>query len=222
MTKRGWALLGAILGGAIGAAIAWRLLNGRFDHPGDWRGGAARFFGWATALGLVAGYAVGGRLARAVPARRDGFRLSFRRIDPEAAGYRNLTTLAVADLVAALTASGYEPYTEGCDSLGHRVGPIDLRTPLAGANVAISDPGVRGWIRVQLAPPIDGAPRSLGLIEMWPERGGSAEELGSFALRALDGLLDELTAAPESSMLGEDPASLVTAGLPDRPRHRQA
>lgn len=105
MNKHGWALGGAILGGALGAAIAWLLVGGQ-----SWRGGAAELSGLATAFGI---------------------------------------------------------------------------------------------------------------IEMWPEQGESTQELGTFTLRALDGLLDGLTAARESSTPGEAPASLHTAALPDRPRHRK-
>jgi hypothetical protein len=58
--------------------------------------------------------------------------------------------------------------------------------------------------------------RALGRI--WSEKGDSAEELALFTLKVLDGLVGDLTAARESSRLSQDPASLLTAGLGERPR----
>jgi hypothetical protein len=58
----------------------------------------------------------------------------------------------------------------------------------------------------------------MGLVETWSEKGESAEELALFTLKVLDGLVDELTASRETSRLGEDPVSLLTAGLGERPK----
>jgi hypothetical protein len=43
-----------------------------------------------------------------------------------------------------------------------------------------------------------------------------------FTLRELGVMLPSLAAARESSKLGEDPVSLLIAGLPDRPHWRRA
>jgi hypothetical protein len=161
------------------------------------------------------------QVAGRAPVTRDGFTLAYASIKPKPDGYRELTTARVADLLAALQAVGYAPTAQACDDTGEPTGPIAPETPLSGVNVALRDPGVRGWIRVQLSQPIEGRPRSLGLIEMWSMRGDSTEELALFTLRALDALLEGVTASRESSVLSNDPASMLTAGLAERPMHRR-
>lgn len=79
---------------------------------------------------------------------------------------------------------------------------------------------MKGWIRVQLAPPPEDSARAMGLIETWTTRGETANELALFALRALDGLLGQLTASYDDSALSSDPAKLFVAALPERPKHR--
>jgi len=221
MNKRWWLVLGAIAGGTIAGAIAWMLASDDIYKAGDWRQGAARFIGMVTTLGVAGGYLLARQLAGRAPLTRDGFTLSYGRIEPKPDGYRETTTPRVSDLLAALAAVGYEPQPERCDDTGEPSGPIDPQTPLAGANLAIRDPGVRGHIRLQLTQPIEGRPRSLGLLETWSQRGDSTEELALFTLRVLDKLLDNLTAARESSRLSDDAPSLITAGLGERPVHRK-
>jgi hypothetical protein len=215
-----WIVLGTVAGGVVAGAIAWALAGADVNKEGDWRNGAARFLGFVTALGLVGGHLVARRLVAGVAVTRDGYTLSYRAIHPTAEGYREMKTTSVADLLAALAATGYRPRAEACDEAGQPAGSIDATHPLAGANVAIRDPGVRGWIRLQLAPPIEGRARALGLVEVWSERGTSADELALFTLRALDGLIGSVAASRESSRLSEDPVSLLTAGLGERPVHR--
>ena len=161
------------------------------------------------------------RLTRGVAVSRDGFTLSYRPLEPVASGYRELTALAVSDLLERLRAVGYAPILEACDELGERAGAGDPSIPLAGANVALRNPGVRGWIRVQLSVPAEGQARALGLLEIWSERGDSAEEFGLFTLRALGELVGSLAASRESSRLSEDAVGMLTAGLADRPVHRR-
>lgn len=221
MWKRWAPVFGALIGGAIAAAIAWTLAGSDVNRLGDWRGGSARFIGMVTALGVFVGFFATARLTRGAPVTRDGFTLSFRPLEPIPAGYRELTTLTVEDLLSRLREAGYAPKLGACDEVGERVGDGDPTTPLVGANISIADPGVRGWIRVHLPRPAQGQVRALGLVEVWSERGDSAEELALFALRALDGLVGNLAASRESSRLSEDRASLVVAGLADRPVHRR-
>jgi len=174
-----------------------------------------------SALGLFIGLAVAARLTRRIKLSRDGFTLSYQRIEPTATGYRELSTLVVEDLLRGLRDAGYEPTIMACDSTGEPRGPLDPTTPLAGANVAIRDRGVRGYVRLQLAPPPDGQARAMGACEIWSERGDSAEELALFTLRALDPLVGELRAVRETSRLSEDPVKLLTAGLGERPVYRR-
>ncbi len=213
-----WIVLGTLAGGAAGFAISWALAADDIHQLGDWRAGAQRFIGFATALGLFTGFAITTRITRGKRVTRDGFTLSYRRIEPTATGYRELSTLAVEDLLAGLRRVGYTPRAAECDDTGAARGPIEPTRPLAGANVVIGDPRVRGSIRVQLAPPPEGVSRAMGLVEIWSEHGGSAEELALFTLQVLDGMVGDLTASRESSQLGQDPVSLLTAGLDERPR----
>lgn len=215
-----WVLLGTLVGGAIGFAISWTLAADDIHQVGDWRGGAQRFIGFATVLGLIAGSVITARITRGKPVTRGGFALSYRRIEPTAVGYRELSTLTVEELLAGLRGVGYAPEVAASDDLGTVRGPLDPTTPLAGANFAIRDARVRGWIRVQLATPPEDAARALGLVEIWSEQGDSAEELALFTLKVLGGLVGDLTAARDTSQLGQDPVSLLTAGLGERPRLR--
>lgn len=212
-----WGLFGAFVGGAVGFAISWSLASNDMGQPGDWRGGAARFIGFATTLGLFAGIVIAVRITRGKAVTRDGFTLSYRRIEPTATGYREAATPTVEDLLAGLRRLGYAPQATAGDDLGEARRPIDPTTSLAGANVELRAPRVRGWIRVQLGSPPEGAARALGLVEIWSEQGGSAEELALFTLKVLDGLVRDLTASRESSRLSQDPVSLLTAGLGERP-----
>src|SRR5262249_54536973 len=148
-----WVVLGTVVGGAIGFAISWGLAADDIGQAGDWRGGAQRFIGFATTLGLVGGAAISSRVGRGKPVARDGFTLSYPRIGPTAAGYREVTRLTVEDLLAGLRRTGYEPKAAAGDDLGAVRGPIDPTTPLAGANVEIRAPRVHGSIRLQLASP---------------------------------------------------------------------
>jgi hypothetical protein len=213
-----WAWLGAAVVGAAGIAIGLALAGDDIDKVGG--RGAARFVGMCGALGGFAGYLITARLTRGERLTRDGFTLSYRPLAPTAASYRENTTLTVADLIAGLSKLGYEPRAEACDDFGTRRGSIDETTPLQGASVAIIDAGVRGWIRIALAPFTDTQPRTLGLVEMWSRRGESVEELALFTLRVLDGLVAELAAVRESSRLSPDPIPMVTAALGERPVHR--
>lgn len=222
MTQRArwWPWVGAAVGGGIGLAIGLALAGDDVNKLGDWRNGAARFIGMAGAIGLFAGYVIVQQITRGKHVTRDGFTLSYRPIAPTAEGYREMKVATVADLIAGLVKVGYEPHTEACDDFGVRSGSIDDKTALPGANVAITDPGVRGWIRVALAPANENQTRALGLIEMWSEGGDSVEELALFTMRTLDALVGELAAARESSRLSADPIPLLTAGLGERPVHR--
>src|SRR5687767_7371485 len=223
MHKRWWWLVvGALGGGAIAATIAWMLAGDDVNKLGDWRHGPGRFIGAVTAIGIMGGYVIARQLAGKAPATRDGFTVSYLPLDPKAEGYREMTTPRVEDLLAELRAVGYAPTTEQCDATGEPRGvPIDPTSALGGVNFAIRDPGVRGWVRLQLSPPINNQPRSLGLLEIWAQRGDSTEELALFVLRALDKLLDDVKAARESSVLSQDAAAMLTAGLGERPVHRK-
>lgn len=216
--KRWWPVLGGIVGGAIGGAVGWALAGDDIHQLGDWRAGALRFIGLVAALGIAIGYVGVARVTRGVAVTRDGFTLSYRPLVAVPTGYRELTMLSVSDLLDRLRAIGYQPVLEGCDTLGQRAGAGDPTTPLVTANVAIRDPRVRGWIRLQLVPAAEGQARALGLLEIWTERGDSAEELALFTLRALGELVSNLAAARESSSLSEDPVAILTAGLAERPR----
>jgi hypothetical protein len=211
-----WAWLGAVVGGATGLAIGLALAGGDINKPFG-TNGAARFIGMCSAIGGLGGYAITSLLTRSARLTRDGFTLSYRPLAPTAAGYREHTTLTVADVIAGLAKLGYEPRAEACDDFGTRRGSIDETTPLQGVSVAIIDPGVRGWIRIALAPFTDMQPRALGLVEIWSRRGESTEELALFTLRVLDGFVAELAAARETSHLSPDPIAMVTAGLGERP-----
>jgi hypothetical protein len=219
--KRWGPILGLLVGGAIGFAIGWYLASGDVNKMGDWRQGAARFIGMASVIGMVGGYVVGMLAFRGVHVTRDGFTVSYKPAEAVPQGYRELKTLTVGDLVEKLKAFGYQPALEACDGLGQRGRPGDPDVPLVGANVALVDPGVRGWVRVELPVPAEGRARALGLVEIWSERGESAEELALFTLRALGELVHGVAASRESSQLSEDPVAMVTAGLAERPQHRK-
>lgn len=213
-----WSALGGLIGGLGAGALAWMVLGNDADTLGDWRGsGARRFLGMAFAIGFFVGAFIAARLAHGPLRSRDGFTLSYPLIEPQASGYRELTTLAVADLLAALRAFGYEPHAEACDAVGKRAGTLEPATPLAGANVALVDPGVRGWLRLELPIPLERRERAMGLLELWSGRGDSTTEFAMFTLRALDGLIGGVAAVRESSRLSEDRVSALTAGLGDRP-----
>jgi hypothetical protein len=163
--KRWLPVFGALVAGAIAAAIAWPIASPDMSKLGDWHNGAARFFGLITVLGVGAGFFVTRRIVAGPQVSRDGFTLSYGRVDPKPDGYREMTTITVGNLTAALAARGYEPRTAACNAEGTIAGSIENNTPLAGANFAIRDAGVRGWIRIQLAPTVEGRERSLGLVE---------------------------------------------------------
>ena len=220
--KRWLPLILAPIGGAIAFAIAYALASDDIHKAGDFHEGPQRFIGFVAAGGVGAGFFLGVLISRGRARERDGYTLVYRRIEPTATSYREVTTLTVADLVAALRTFGYEPRIDGCTDDGVRKGELDPSTALAGANVALTDRGVRGWLRLQLPVPQDGQPRALGLLEVWIDRGESAREFALFVMRALDGLVGGLSATPESSQLSDDPVSLLTAGLGDRPAHRRA
>lgn len=216
-----WPVLGALALGGLGAALGWYLASDDINKVGDWRNGAARFVGMGGAIGLCVGWYATVRLTRGTSLARTGLMLGYKRIEPTSTGYREVATLTVEDLLARLRAVGYQPIAKACDELGTIRGPLDTTTPLAGSNVAITDPRVKGHIRVQLAtPPRDNA-RALGLIETWSSKGDSATELALFALRALDGMLGDLTASYDDSGLSADPAKLFVVALPEKPQHRR-
>jgi hypothetical protein len=207
----------AIACGAAACAIAYAAAGNDVDNVGDWRHGALRFIGFAGALGVFGGYLVTARLVRGPRLARDGFTLTYRRIEPKPDGYRALETLQVKDLLAGLREVGYEPRAEACDELGNRRGKLDEGEALAGTNVAVVEPRVHGWIRVELPIPAAGMARGMGLVEIWSSGGTSAEELAMFAMRVLGTLVDGLSAARESSVTTPDPIATVTSGLADRP-----
>jgi hypothetical protein len=219
--KRWLPLVGAAIGGSVAAAVAWAFMGADVEKLGDWRNGPLRFFGMLTALGLFVGYFVMARVTRGRPVSRDGFTLSLSPLEPVATGYRELATVTIEGLVERLRAARYAPRLEACNELGERAGACDPAAPLAGVNVAIIDPGVRGWIRLQLPVPAANQARALGLLEIWSEGGESTEELALFTLRALGELVSGLAAKRETSSLSEDPVALLTAGLAERPVHRR-
>jgi hypothetical protein len=212
-----WPVLGALAVGVVAATIAYALASGDLDGPTN---GAARFVGMAGGIGLCVGWYVTVLVTRGGRVARHGMTLGYQRIEPTATGYREITTLTIEDLLAKLREAGYAPTAKACDELGTVRGSIDNNTPLAGANFAITDLKVKGWVRVQLAPPPDGSARAMGLIEAWTARGEAAGELALFTLRALDGMVGRLMASYDDSALGGDPAKLFVAALPERPKHR--
>lgn len=194
-----WPVLGALVVGGIAATIAYLAASHDIDNAVT--NGPARFVGMAGGIGLCVGWYVTLLLTRGARVARHGITLSYQRIEPMATSYREIAMLTVDDLLAKLREVGYEPTAKACDEFGTVRGPIESSTPLAGANVAITDPKVKGWIRVQLAPPPEDSARAMGLIETWTTRGEAAGELALFALRALDGLLGQLTASYDDSAL---------------------
>ncbi|HTL37027.1 MAG TPA: hypothetical protein VL326_28015 [Kofleriaceae bacterium] len=218
--KRWGPILGALLGAVIGFALGWHYAADDIHKVGDWRHGAQRFIGFTSVIGLAIGYIAMMQLTRGAKLTRDGFTVSYKPAEAVPDGYRELKTLTVGDLVKRLEAVGYQPALEACDMLGQRMKPGDPGVPLVGANVALVDPGVRGWVRVQLPPPAEGQKRAMGLVEIWSERGESAEEMALFTLRMLGELVHGVAAARESSRLSEDPVAMLTAGLAERPKHR--
>jgi len=218
--KRWAPVLAALVGGAVAFAIAWHFASADVNKEGDWRNGAARFIGMVSVIGMAVGYIGTSLLTRGVAVTRDGFTISYKPADAVPQGYRELKLLTVGDLVERLKAVGYRPSLEACDALGQRGKPGDPGVPLVGANIALVDPGVRGWVRIELPVPTEGQGRALGLVEIWTERGESAEEMALFTLRALGELVHGLAASRESSRLSEDPVAMLTAGLNERPQRR--
>jgi hypothetical protein len=202
-------------------AIAYWFASGDIGKAGDWRSGALRFIGFAAALGLFAGYVATAVVVRGLGVARGGFTLSYPKIVPRAESYRQVSTLVVGDLVASLRAAGYEPTFHACDETGTPRSALDPTTLLAGCNVAIVDPGVRGWVRLELPLPRESQPRGLGLVETWSKRGPSTEELALFVIKSLDRLVGDVHASREDSRTSPDPASLVTAELGDRAVYRR-
>ncbi|HUS29744.1 MAG TPA: hypothetical protein VMZ53_14670 [Kofleriaceae bacterium] len=219
--KRWGPLVGALVGGAIGFAIGWHFASNDVNKLGDWRNGAARFIGMTSAIGMIVGYVVAMLATRGTHVTRDGFTVSYRPAEAVPQGYRELKTLTVGDLVERLQAVGYRPVIEACDEVGERGKPGDASIPLVGANIALVDPGVRGWVRVELPIPAAGQARALGVVEIWSTTGESAEELALFTLRSLGELVHGVAASRESSRLSEDSVNMLTAGLAERPQHRK-
>jgi hypothetical protein len=219
--KRWLPLVVAVVAAVACGAVAYWFASGDIGKAGDWRDGALRFIGFAAALGLFAGYIVTAVVVRGLRAARGGFTLTYPKIVPRAASYRQLSTLVVGDLVTSLRAAGYEPAIHACDETGALRGTLDPTTLLAGCNVAIVDPGVRGWVRLELPLPRETQARGLGLVETWSKRGESTEELALFVIKSLDGLVGDVHASREDSRTSPDPASLVTAELGDRAVHRR-
>jgi len=219
--KRWLPLVVAVVTAAVFGAVAYALASGDIGKTGDWRNGAMRFIGFAAAIGLFGGYIVTARLTRGARVTRGGFTLTYPKIVPRPETYRELTTLTVADLASRLRDVGYEPAIEGCDQTGSPRGTLDPTTSLAGCNVAIVDPGVAGWVRLELPVPREAQARGLGLVETWTRRGESTEELALFVIRSLDALVGDVQAAREDSRTSPDPASLVTASVGERPACRR-
>jgi len=211
---------GGMLGGTGAGIIGWQLAGDDIQHVGDWRIGGARFVGFLVMLGIAIGFLLARRVVSGKHHTSEGYMLSYTRIAPKTEGYREGAKVTVSDLVAVLTTFGYEPIVTACDEAGEPLGPIELDTPLAGANIGIRDPKVKGWVRLQLAPEAEETKRRMGLLDTWTHRGLSTDELALFTLRALDQLASDLTAGRRASQLGQDAASLLTAGLGDRPVHR--
>ncbi|HEY4177418.1 MAG TPA: hypothetical protein VGM90_11315 [Kofleriaceae bacterium] len=210
-------VLCALIFGAAGAGIAYYFAAADIGTLGDWRQGALRFIGGAGALGALVGWYAGARLALGAPITRVGYTLSYRPADPQPLGYREMKTLTVDDLLARLRDVGYAPAIATCTALGERTTQgADPAQPLVGANIAITAPRVKGYVRVQLPPPAEGQTRAIGVLELNSEGGPSAEELGMFTLRSLGELVGNLTAAHDTSRLSEDPVALLTAHLPER------
>jgi hypothetical protein len=197
--KRWLPVVVAVLTGTAFGVAAYALASANVGDTGDWRHGAQRFIGFAGALGVFAGYVVSAFVVRGARLVRGGFTLTYPTIIPRPAGYREVTTLTVGDLVARLRKAGYEPDTQGCDETGSPQGALDPTTPLAGCNLAIIDRKVAGWVRLELVVPREGQPRGFGLIETWSKRGPSTDELALFVIRILDGLVGEVSAAREDS-----------------------
>jgi hypothetical protein len=219
--KRWLPLIVGVLAAAAAGAVAYWFASGDIGKSGDWRNGALRFIGFAAALGLLAGYIATSVVVRGVRVARGGFTLSYPKIVPRAETYRQMSTLVVGDLTAALRAVGYEPAIHACDETGAPRSALDPTTLLAGCNVAIVDPRVKGWVRLELPLPREAQSRGMGLVETWSKRGASTEELALFVIRSLDTLVGDVHASREDSRTTPDPASLVTAALGDRAVHRR-
>lgn len=214
--KRWLPLVVGVVVAAVAGAVAYWFASGDIGKAGDWRNGALRFIGFAAALGLFGGYLITALIVRGARHARGGFTLNYPKIVPRPQGYRELATLMVGELVAALRTVGYEPEFHACDETGAPRGPIDPTTLLAGCNVAIVDPRVAGWVRLELPIPRESQPRGLGLVEIWSKRGGQAEELALFVIRILDELVGDVHASREDSRTSPDPAALVTASIGER------
>jgi hypothetical protein len=209
--------LGAVVVGTVATMIAWHFASGDLNRGK----GAARFIGMCGAIGVFVGFFVTAKLFGPNRYARDGFSLSYRPAAPILDGYRELRALSISDLLDRLRTAGYAPAIEACDDFATRRGPGDPKAPLVGANIALVDPGVRGWVRVQLPEAADGQARALGTVEIWSLGGPSTEELALFTLRELGALVGGLTACRESSRLSQDPVAMLTAGLAVQPVHRK-
>src|SRR4051794_978416 len=122
-------IVGVVCAIAFGAVAYW-FASGDIGKTGDWSNGAQRFIGFAGALGLFGGYVVTAVIVRGARHARGGFTLTYPKIVPKPEGYRQLSTLAVGDLTAALRAAGYEPEIHACDETGAPRSALDPTTLL--------------------------------------------------------------------------------------------
>jgi len=209
--------------GAIGLWIVGDDLAGPHHHITRYDTGPEGLVAAFIFVGLVAGFYLTQYLVTGGEHTRSGYTLSYPRIAPRATGYREMTALTIGDLTSALRELGYQLELRACDEDGsRRRAAVDERAPLAGANVAILDRKVSGWIRVHLPVPIDEGARAAGLVDVWRHRGPSVDELALYTVRALDRLIGDVRASLEDSQLEGEPATLLTSALSDRPTFRAA
>ena len=213
-------VLAATLAGALVAgAVAWALVADDVARkaavwPYGRIGGELSFVGTLGAVGGAIAFFATRRLVRGPALDVHGWTIAFRAPTPESAGYRALVETTIGDLVDGLAAAGFRCGVLACDDAGAPRGEADRRAPLVGSHVLLTE-RAPGGVRILLAPAVPGE-RRLGLVEARGRDGGVHEQLALFALRELDRRLGGVSVSPSGSRLDGEPATRLTAGLPER------
>jgi hypothetical protein len=207
---------------AVTAYITWLMVRAdahRWTQAGFAIGPELKFvFFFSVVIGGVA-FAISRRLIHGPAIVYNDWILTIPALPKQESGYRESKSITVADLLDRLARRGYQLSATAVDVHGEKVGPMDARAALAGVAVSFKDPRLGGWsssLVLRISAMTEHS-AGIGAVETRDVKGAGYQELATFVIAELDGLIPGVRYKLGNSGLSADLASELHALLPTAP-----
>jgi hypothetical protein len=202
---------------AVTAYGAWMMV--RADASRWTRAPEFKFVIFFSVVAGIAAFGLSRRLIHGPAIVYNDWILTIPALPKQESGYRESKSITVADLLDRLARRSYQLSATAVDVQGEKVGPMDARAALAGVAVSFKDPRLGGWsscLVLRISAMTEHS-TGIGAVETRDVKGTGYQELATFVIAELDGLIPGVRYKLGNSGLSADLASELHALLPTAP-----